>query len=99
MKHYLFEDLKSGEEFIVGAATIGEAMTIAIDEFGESVKYRYQMTEEEADASGLDEYQARVNPRFSFQNCDRAASVVSAANFHYTTTHAICQEENQKKNK
>ena len=56
MKHYLFEDLESGEEFIVGAATIGEAMTVAIDEFGKNVKYRYQMTEEEAEASGLDEY-------------------------------------------
>jgi len=56
MKHYLFEDLESGEEFIVGAATIGEATLIAIDEFGESVKYCYQMTEEEAEASGLDEY-------------------------------------------
>ena len=56
MKHYLFEDLESGEEFIVGAATIGEAMTIAIDNFGENVKYRYQMTEEETEASGLDEY-------------------------------------------
>ena len=56
MKHYLFEDLKSGEEFIVGAATIGEAMVIAIVEFGESARCRYQMTEEEAEASGLDEY-------------------------------------------
>lgn len=56
MKHYLFEDLKSGEEFIVGAATIGEAMTVAIVEFGESARYRYPMTEEEAEASGLDEY-------------------------------------------
>ena len=56
MKHYLFEDLESGEEFIVGAATIGEAMTVAIVEFGENVKYHYQMTEEEAEASGLDEY-------------------------------------------
>jgi hypothetical protein len=56
MKHYLFEDLESGEEFIVGAATIGEAMTIAIDNFGTEVKYHYQMTEFEAEASGLDEY-------------------------------------------
>ena len=56
MKHYLFEDLESGEEFIVGAATIGEAMTIAIDNFGPEVKYLYQMTEFEAEASGLDEY-------------------------------------------
>ena len=55
MKHYLFEDLKSGEEFIVGANTVSEAMVIAKENFAEPL-YQYQMTEFEAEASGLDEY-------------------------------------------
>ena len=56
MKHYLFEDLESGEEFLVGAATVEEATQIAIDEFGENVNYCCRLTEMEAEASGLDEY-------------------------------------------
>ena len=56
MRHYLFENLETNEEFIVGAATIGEAIAIAIDEFGEDVEYQYQMSDYEAEASGLDEY-------------------------------------------
>ena len=56
MRHYLFENLETNEEFIVGAATIGEAIAIAIDEFGEDVEYECRLTEEEAEASGLDEY-------------------------------------------
>ena len=56
MKHYLFEDLESGEQFLVGAATVEEAMAIAIDEFGENVKYYCRVSEMEAEASGLDEY-------------------------------------------
>lgn len=56
MKHYLFVDLVSGEEFIVGAYSLDEAEDIARDNFGEKVDYQYQMSEYEAEASGLDEY-------------------------------------------
>ena len=56
MKHYLFEDLESGEEFIVGANSFAEAEAIAINNFGPDVEYQYQMSEYEAEASGLDEY-------------------------------------------
>lgn len=55
MKHYLFEDLESGEEFIVGAHSIYEARTIAKEYFPEP-SYCYLMSEYEAEASGLDEY-------------------------------------------
>jgi hypothetical protein len=55
MKHYLFVDDESGEEFIVGACDLDEAMTIARENFDEP-KYQYQMTEFEAECSGLDEY-------------------------------------------
>jgi hypothetical protein len=66
MKHYLYEEEISGEEFIVGANNIEEA-----DEYAEDVcksiadnwndgeyKMRYicRLTDEEAEASGLDEY-------------------------------------------
>lgn len=56
MKHYLFEDLETGEYFIVGAHNLDEATDIAEDNFGEEVEYLYQMSEYEAEASGLDEY-------------------------------------------
>ena len=55
MKHYLFEDLETGEEFIVGAYDLNEAKEIAADNF-EKPKFQYQMSEFEAEASGLDEY-------------------------------------------
>ena len=55
MKHYLFEDLHRGEEFIVGANTLGEAMVIAKENFVTPL-YQYQMSDYEAEASGLDEY-------------------------------------------
>ena len=55
MKHYLFEDLESGEEFIVGANSIDEAKVIAKEYFAEP-EYCYRMSEYEAEASGLDEY-------------------------------------------
>lgn len=55
MKHYLFEDLESGEEFIVGAKTVSEAMDIAKANFAEPL-YHYEISEFEAEASGLDEY-------------------------------------------
>jgi hypothetical protein len=55
MKHYLFEDLETGEEFIVGADSLDEAKEIA-KEYFERPKYCYRMSEFEAEASGLDEY-------------------------------------------
>lgn len=55
MKHYLFEDLTTGEEFIVGAYNLDEAMIIATEYFDEP-KFCYCMSEFEAEASGLDEY-------------------------------------------
>ncbi len=54
-KHYLFEDLATGEEFIVGACNLDEAKAIATEYFDEP-KFCYRMTEFEAEASGLDEY-------------------------------------------
>ena len=60
MKHYLFEcitpgGVNEGEEFIVGADSYDEAKEIAYDNFGKCKCYG-QITEEEAEASGLDEY-------------------------------------------
>ena len=55
IKHYLFEDLETGEEFIVGANTVSEAMATAKEYFAEPL-YHYQISEFEAEASGLDEY-------------------------------------------
>lgn len=54
-KHYLFTDLVCGEEFIVGACSLDEAKAIAKENFPEP-KYHYQLSEFEAEASGLDEY-------------------------------------------
>ena len=65
MKHYYFIENETGEEFLVGADTLEEACIIAEDigdEIGESygerpdVEFLYEMTDEEAEASGLDEY-------------------------------------------
>lgn len=55
MKHYLFEDRESGEEFIVGAMDLDEAKATAKENF-EDPKFCYRMSEFEAEASGLDEY-------------------------------------------
>lgn len=60
MRHWLFECIDEnsaceGEEFIVGADTYTEAREIAEDEFGE-VKFWHELTDEEAEISGLDEY-------------------------------------------
>ena len=55
MWHYLFEDLESGEEFLVGEKTLGTAIAVAVAYFG-AVNYICQLTEMEAEASGLDEY-------------------------------------------
>ena len=55
MKHYLFEDRESGEEFIVGAMDLDEAKAIAAENFADP-EYCYRMSEYEAESSGLDEY-------------------------------------------
>ena len=56
MRHFLFEDYESGEEFIVGATDLFEAEIIAEDNFGDAVHFCYEMSELEAEMSGLDEY-------------------------------------------
>ena len=55
MKHYLFEDWVSGEEFIVGAYTLEEAEAIASENFADPV-FHCILSEWEAENSGLDEY-------------------------------------------
>lgn len=66
MKHFYFIENESGEGFIVGADNYREAEEIARD-VGQSItlncgwddysiEFQYEMTEEEAEASGLDEY-------------------------------------------
>lgn len=66
MKHFYFIENESGEEFIVGADNYREAEEIARDvgksialNYGwddYSIEFQYEMTEEEAEVSGLDEY-------------------------------------------
>lgn len=65
MKHYYFIEEESGEEFLVGADSLTEAREIAREivyqisqeyEIIPNLSYEYEMTEEEAEASGLDEY-------------------------------------------
>lgn len=56
MKHYLFIDDESGEEFLVGAYNIIEGVEIAKDNFGEDVRFICEVSEIEAEMSGLDEY-------------------------------------------
>ena len=65
MRHYLFTEETSGEEFIVGADMYNDAFLIACDvaaaieeEYGEEpfLRYRGVLTDEEAEMSGLDEY-------------------------------------------
>lgn len=65
MKHYYFIENESGEEFIVGADTYFEAEQIAREVADDiaihyairpDVSFEYEMTDEEAEASGLDEY-------------------------------------------
>jgi len=55
-RHFLFYDYWSGEEFIIGAADLDEARMTAEEAFGDDVKYCYEMSEDEAEMSGLDEY-------------------------------------------
>lgn len=66
MKHYLFREMISGEEFIVGADCMREAELIAEGiaqdigkEYNNGVYFLQlydELSEEEAEASGLDEY-------------------------------------------
>ena len=61
MHHYLFYEVTTGEEFIVGAENYDIACGIAEavwDDYSDEaqVKYLYEMSELEAEASGLDEY-------------------------------------------
>ena len=55
MKHFLFEDYDTGEEFIVGANTLDEADDIANNYFDWPI-IRCELTDMEAEMSGLDEY-------------------------------------------
>ena len=55
MKHYLFEDLKTCEGFIVGADCVTDASVIA-SEYFEEPHFVRGLTEFEAEASSLDEY-------------------------------------------
>ena len=66
MKHYFFSELISGEQFLVGADNEEEAIIIA-EGIAEEIAHQWnddewelachgEVTEEEAEASGLDEY-------------------------------------------
>lgn len=55
MKHYLFNDRKSGEDFIVGAETLEEAKEIAKENFSQP-HFIGRISEFEAENSGLDEW-------------------------------------------
>lgn len=55
MRHYLFEDLETGEEFIVGEDCIEMAYFEAKLYFNEP-HYICEFSEVEAEMSGLDEY-------------------------------------------
>lgn len=55
MKHFLFEDYETGEEFIVGAETKEQAFKEAKLYFTDP-NYICELSEAEAEASGLDEY-------------------------------------------
>ena len=65
MKHFYFIEEENGEEFLVGARTLAEAQATAEDVADSIAKryavhpdlsYEYEMTDEEAEDSGLDEY-------------------------------------------
>ena len=66
MRHYLFKEMISGEEFIIGADYAGEAELIAegiAQDIGEEynggewyLRFLDELTDEEAEMSGLDEY-------------------------------------------
>jgi hypothetical protein len=54
-RHFLFCDNESGEEFLVGACDREEAKKIASDNFS-NPRFICEMTDFEAECSGLDEY-------------------------------------------
>lgn len=55
LKHYLFRDLETGEEFIVGDFSLEEAEMDALEYFEDPV-FICEISEIEAEMSGLDEY-------------------------------------------
>lgn len=55
MRHFLFEDYDTGENFIVGADTLDDAMEEAKTYFADP-SYICELDEDEAEMSGLDEY-------------------------------------------
>lgn len=55
MRHFVFEDYDSGEEFIVGAECRKEATALAKNLFADPI-YLCEFSEFEAENSGLDEY-------------------------------------------
>lgn len=55
MRHFLFEDYDTGEQFIVCAATLDEAVEEAKLYFADP-SYIDEISEIEAEMSGLDEY-------------------------------------------
>lgn len=55
MRHFLFEDYATGEEFIVGADTLAQAKVEASIYFADP-SYVCELSEDEAEMSGLDEY-------------------------------------------
>lgn len=55
IRHFLFTDYVTDEDFIVGANTLPEATLLASRWFGDP-SYICELTEMEAEASGLDEY-------------------------------------------
>lgn len=60
MKHYLFTctegNINEGEEFLIGAHSKEEAIEIAVRQFDLYIRYICELSDEEAEASGLDEY-------------------------------------------
>lgn len=55
MRHFLFEDYDTGEQFIVGADSYEEALDCALEFFADP-SYICELDDYEAEASGLDEY-------------------------------------------
>ena len=55
IRHFLFKDYDTGEDFLVGAPTFKEAKQIARDIFADP-SFVCEFSEFEAENSGLDEY-------------------------------------------
>lgn len=66
MRHYYFIENNTGEEFIVGATNlaaarieaeiIAEEIAATYDYEEADLSYQYEMTDDEAESSGLDEF-------------------------------------------